>query len=302
MNLRFWGVRGSIPTPHADRLRYGGNTTCLEIGSLDEEEAVIIDCGSGLRAMGEELALRKPIRRVHVLITHFHWDHIQGLPYFPPLFRPEVDIVFYSSRPADRVRGLLQVQMADPFFPVPFASIPSHADFRHIECGRTFRAGPFLVDGFPLRHPQGATGYRLELDGKVLVHASDHEHGDAEIDEGVVRAAKNADVLVMDAQYTPEEYEIKAGWGHSSIVHATGAAQAANVEKLLLFHHDPMHNDAFLDQMLERAQGLYANTDMAREGEVLPIGKPESGAGEKLRSGRMVGVTQPIGPGDETLY
>jgi len=125
---------------------------------------------------------------------------------------------------------------------------------------------------------------------------------DAEIDEGVVRAAKNADVLVMDAQYTPEEYEIKAGWGHSSIVHATGAAQAANVEKLLLFHHDPMHNDAFLDQMLERAQGLYANTDMAREGEVLPIGKPESGAGEKLRAGRMVGVTQPIGPGDETLY
>jgi phosphoribosyl 1,2-cyclic phosphodiesterase len=271
MNLRFWGVRGSIPTPHADRLRYGGNTTCLEIDAHDDEEIVIIDCGSGLRALGEELAHRPPIRRVHILMTHFHWDHIQGLPYFPPLFQPDVDIVFYSTHPPDRVRGLLQVQMADPFFPVPFASIPSHAEFRHVECGRPFSAGAFRVHAFQLRHPQGATGFRMDLDGKVLVHASDHEQGDATVDAGIVRAARNADMLVMDAQYTPEEYLARVGWGHSSIAHAAEAAQAADVARLILFHHDPMHNDTFLDGMLERTRQLYPSTDMASEGKVLEV-------------------------------
>jgi phosphoribosyl 1,2-cyclic phosphodiesterase len=271
MNLRFWGVRGSIPTPHADRLRYGGNTTCLEIDAHDEEEVVLIDCGSGLRALGEELTHRRPIRRVHILMTHFHWDHIQGLPYFPPLFQRNVDIVFYSTHPPDRVRGLLQVQMADPFFPVPFASIPSNAEFRHVECGRPFTAGAFRMDAFPLRHPQGAVGFRLDLDGKVLVHASDHEYGDAAVDAGIVRAARNVDMLIMDAQYTPEEYVAKVGWGHSSIAHATEAAHAADVSRLILFHHDPMHNDTFLDGMLERARQAYPSTDMAREGEVYEV-------------------------------
>jgi phosphoribosyl 1,2-cyclic phosphodiesterase len=271
MNLRFWGVRGSIPTPHADRLRYGGNTTCLEIDSQDQEQVVIIDCGSGLRSLGEELALRPPIRRVHILLTHFHWDHIQGLPYFPPLFQHNLDIVFYSVWPPDRVRGLLQVQMADPFFPVPFAAIPSNVEFRHVECGRPFSAGPFRADAFPLRHPQGATGFRLRQDGTVLVHASDHEHGDDGIDAGVIRAARHADMLVMDAQYTPEEYETKVGWGHSSFAQAVEAARGANVNRLVLFHHDPMHSDTFLDGMLERARLLYPNTDMACEGKVFEV-------------------------------
>lgn len=272
MNLRFWGVRGSLPTPHADRLRYGGNTTCLEFGSR-EDEAVILDCGSGMRSMGEELANRAPIKRVHILQSHFHWDHIQGLPYFPPLFRPDVEIVFYSTRPADRVRGLLQVQMADPFFPVPFAAIPSHADFRHIECGKPFYAGPYKVDAFNLTHPQGCTGFKLQLDGRTLVHASDHEWGDPVVDAGIIRAARNCDMLIMDAQYTPEEYSNKVGWGHSSFIHAIDAAKASNAGKLMLFHHDPMHTDTFLDGMLERARALHPNTEMAREGQVMEVTK-----------------------------
>jgi phosphoribosyl 1,2-cyclic phosphodiesterase len=271
MNLRFWGVRGSIPTPHVDRLRYGGNTTCLEIDARDEEEIVIIDCGSGLRALGEELPRRPPIRRVHILMTHFHWDHIQGLPYFPPLFQHNVDIVFYSTHPPDRVRGLLQVQMADPFFPVPFAAIPSNAEFRHVEFGRPFSAGALRAEAFPLRHPQGCSGFRLELNGKVLVHASDHEYGDTAVDAGIIRAARNADMLVMDAQYTPEEYVAKTGWGHSSIAHAVEAANGADVARLILFHHDPMHNDTFLDGMLESTRQLYPCTDMACEGRTFEV-------------------------------
>jgi phosphoribosyl 1,2-cyclic phosphodiesterase len=273
MNLRFWGVRGSIPTPEPDRLRHGGNTTCLEIGDLDRGEVVIIDCGSGLRALGEELVHHRPVSQVHILLTHFHWDHIQGLPYFPPLFQPDVEIIFYANRPADRVRGLLQVQMADPFFPVPFASIPSHAEFRYIECDKPFRAGPVIGEAFQLRHPQGAVGFRLESEGSVLVHASDHEYGDPDVDNELIRAARHADMLVMDAQYTPEEYTHKVGWGHSSYAHATDAATKAEVERLMLFHHDPTHDDAFLDGMLRDAKLLYPAAEMACEGGVVNVGK-----------------------------
>lgn len=272
MNLRYWGVRGSIPTPQADRLRYGGNTSCLEIGGVESGDVFIIDGGTGIRVLGEELAQRAPVRRVHILLTHFHWDHIQGIPYFPPLFRAETEIVFYANRPASQARSLLQAQMADPFFPLPFEAIPSRAEFREIGTGQPFQAGPLTVEAFLLHHPQGAVGFRVEMRGRVLVHASDHEHGNAEIDAGLVGAARGADLLVMDAQYTPEEYAGKVGWGHSSYAHAAQAAQQAGARRLALFHHDPAHNDAFLDGMLVAAQRLFAAAEMAREGETLEIG------------------------------
>jgi len=273
MNLRFWGVRGSIPTPEANRLRYGGNTTCLEIGCPGEKEAVIIDCGSGLRALGEEL-LERQVSRIHIMLTHFHWDHIQGLPSFAPLFRPGVEIVFYANRAAHEARNLLETQMAHPFFPLPFAEVGSRTEFRRIECGMPFQAGSITVAAFPLFHPQGAVGYRVESDGQVLVHAADHEHGNPEVDAGLTRVAENADLLVMDAQYTPEEYAGKVGWGHSSFAHAAQAAQSAGVGRLLLFHHDPDHSDTFLDGMLRDARTLFPSTGMAKEGIVLDVAQP----------------------------
>jgi len=275
MNLRFWGVRGSIPTPESDRLRYGGNTTCLEIGSPGEKEAVIIDCGSGIRALGDELMLRR-VSRIHILLSHFHWDHLQGLPSFAPLFQPGVEIVFYANRKADQVRSLLDILLADPFFPLPFAEVGSQTEFRHIESGKPFQAGSLTVQAFALFHPQGAVGFRLESDGQVLVHASDHEHGNPEIDAGLIRAAQNANLLSIDAQYTPEEYAGKVGWGHSSYAHAAQAARSAGVGRLLLFHHDPTHNDLFLDRMLADAKTLFDSAEMACEGKVLEIVQPGS--------------------------
>lgn len=272
MNLKFWGVRGSIPTPHADRLGYGGNTSCLEIGGLDSRELFIIDGGSGIRALSEALAERPRVQRVHILLTHFHWDHIQGLPYFAPLFRAETEIVFYADRSAREARRLLETQMADPFFPLPFEALPSRAEFRKTVCGQPFQAGPLTVESFPLQHPQGAVGFRVEAQGRVLVHASDHEHGNPKVDAGLVRAARDADLLVMDAQYTPEEYAAKAGWGHSSYAHAAQASQEAGVRRLVLFHHDPAHNDAFLDGMAGKAKRLFQDGEMAREGETVEIG------------------------------
>lgn len=155
--------------------------------------------------------------------------------------------------------------MADPFFPLPFENIPSRAKFRQIHCGQPFAAGPLAVEAFPLHHPQGALEFRLEAEGRVLVHASDHEHGDPEIDAGLLDAA----LLVMDAQYTPEEYAGKAGWGHSSYAHAAQAAEQAAVQRLALFHHDPAHDDTFLDTMLMEANRLFRSVEMAREaGEI----------------------------------
>jgi phosphoribosyl 1,2-cyclic phosphodiesterase len=270
MKVRFWGVRGSIPTPEPDRLRYGGNTTCLEIGTPETREPVIIDSGSGIRALGDELQNRAA-RRIHILLSHFHWDHIQGLPSFAPIFQPGVEIVFYTTRTAEEARSLLSVQMSDPFFPVTYAELGSQIEFRQIECGKEFAIGTLKVEPVLLCHPQGAVGFRLESEGRILVHASDHEAGVAEIDAGLIRAARGADLLVMDAQYTPREYESKIGWGHSSHAHATDAAQAARVKQLLLFHHDPVHDDEFLDHMLAEAQKCFAATGMAREGRAFDI-------------------------------
>ena len=270
MEVRFWGVRGSIPTPEVDRLRYGGNTTCLEIGTPGQREPVIIDCGSGIRALGDEL-LRRQARRIHILLTHFHWDHIQGLPSFAPLFQPGVEITIYSHRSTLESCLLLAAQMADPFIPVQFNEVGSQVDFRQVEPGKELTIGALKIDPFLLNHPQGAVGYLFESEGHVLVHAADHETGVAEIDAGLVRAARGAGLLVMDAQYTPEEYPSKIGWGHSSYAHAADAAQAAGVKQLLLFHHDPAHSDDFLDQMQADALKLFAATGIAREGMAVEV-------------------------------
>lgn len=268
MNLTFRGVRGSLPTPQADRLRYGGNTTCLEIATPDAGQALLIDCGSGARELGDRL-LGGDAHTVHILFTHFHWDHIQGLPYFAPLFDPRFELVFWANRPEDEIRRSLALQMDNPFFPLPLLDVAARTEFRSIRCAAPFEAAGLRVEAFPLCHPQDAAGYRIEEDGAAIVHASDHECGQAAIDEGIRRAAQGARLLVMDAQYTPEEYAGKIGWGHSSFAHAAEIARDSGVERLALFHHDPAHDDNFLDAMLARAQELFPSALMAREGDTL---------------------------------
>lgn len=269
MNLTFRGVRGSLPTPQADRLRYGGNTTCLEIATPDAGQALLIDCGSGARELGDRL-LGGDAHTVHILFTHFHWDHIQGLPYFAPLFDPRFELVFWARCPEDELRRCLRLQMGHPFFPLPLDEVAALTQFRSIRSGEPFDLAGLRVEAFPLCHPQGASGYRIEDGATSVVHASDHECGpQPAIDDGIRRAAQGARLLVMDAQYTPEEYAGKIGWGHSSFAHAAGVAHDAGVERLALFHHDPAHDDDFLDQMLARAQEIFPATLMAREGDTL---------------------------------
>lgn len=271
MELRFRGVRGSVPTPQADRLRYGGNTLCVEVASADPAEPVMIDCGTGARELGQELLQRRGVRRIHLLLTHFHWDHIQGMPYFAPLFEPEMELVVYAHRSEAETRRLLKTQMGDPYFPLPLGEMTARLQFRCVAPGRRFAAGGIDVECFPLHHPQGAAGYRLEQDGVVCIHACDHEGGHAAADAELRRTAREAHLLVMDAQYTPEEYATRRGWGHSTYAQAAEAAQAAGVGQLVLIHHDPGHDDAFLDGMLDGAREIFAPAEMARESESLRV-------------------------------
>lgn len=262
--LRFWGVRGSTPTPVVGNLGYGGNTPCVSVES-GPDELLIFDAGSGIRALGAEIMRRTTLPKLlHIFFTHFHWDHVQGLPFFAPLYREDMRVVFHSAREAAELRAILGRQMATPFFPVDFGALPSQVEFRQI-ANEPIGVSDCSVQGFPLHHPQGAQGYRITDGRKSIVLATDHEHGDLSIDGELRRVARDADVLIYDAQYTPAEYSQRKGWGHGTWQEATNVARDAQVGKLILFHHDPDHDDGVLDGIVAEAQQQFSSTTAARE-------------------------------------
>jgi phosphoribosyl 1,2-cyclic phosphodiesterase len=264
LSLRFWGVRGSTPTPVARNLRYGGNTPCVSVKS-NADQLLIFDAGTGIRALGAALVQQtEPPRTLHLFFTHFHWDHLQGLPFFAPLFRKDTRLILHSARPPAELRSILARQMSTPFFPVDFTTVPSELEFRQITTG-AINFGDLSVQAFPLHHPQGAHGYRIANGRKSMVFATDHEHGDSSIDANLRAIARNADVLVYDAQYTPAEYASRQGWGHSTWQQGVRAATDAQVNQLVLFHHDPDHDDSALDAIVEVAQQQFPQTIAASE-------------------------------------
>jgi phosphoribosyl 1,2-cyclic phosphodiesterase len=270
LQLKFWGVRGSIPTPQPDNLGFGGNTTCVEV-RLPNDEIIIIDGGTGLRYLGMQLMKDFPNQKLalRILMTHFHWDHIQGIPFFAPLYLPDNQVSFYSDRPAERTQDILEGQMSSPYFPVRFEHLAAKRRFFQID--PELHVGDLTIRAFPMNHPQGASGYRLERNGAVLVHASDLEHGDQKYDRILLDHAQNADILIYDAQFTPEEYASKHGWGHSTFIEAARVAREAKVKKLILFHHDPGHDDRFMEQIVEQARQHFENTEAAAQGRQICI-------------------------------
>jgi len=265
LRLKFWGVRGSVPVPAADYLEYGGNTTCIEINTGDG--VIIIDAGTGIRRLGMKLQEEAGGAKLalNLLLTHFHWDHIQGLPFFTPLYSAQNEIRFYAGYPPAQLRGILEGEMSTPYFPVNFEFLPARRRFVDLNT-RPLKIAGMEVHPFPMNHPQGATGFRFEAGGKVIVHASDLEHGNPSFEQTLRKYADGADVLIYDAQYTPEEYETKQGWGHSTWLEATQIARDCKVKQLILFHHDPGHDDAMMKEIVAQARTHFANTDAAREG------------------------------------
>ena len=267
--LTFWGVRGSLPTPKRDSLGYGGNTSCLEVRGADNEIA-IFDAGTGIRDLGQALSRQSQGKglKLHIFLTHYHWDHIQGLPLFTPLFQAEIEIVFYASERLGSIRQSLGGQMTAPYFPVKFDEVASRTSFVEMDT-QSVAVGNLRVSCFPMNHPQGAGGFRIESPAGAIVYASDLEPGNGELDRAVREAADGADTLIYDAQYTPEEYLTHRGWGHSHWREAAAVANDARVKELILFHHDPSHNDDMLTELQTQTRALFERTTSAREGMVI---------------------------------
>jgi phosphoribosyl 1,2-cyclic phosphodiesterase len=267
MYVKFWGVRGSIPTPTSQNMGSGGNTSCLEV-RLPGGEVIIVDGGTGVRPLGAALsaAAGGKVTDLHLFLTHFHWDHIQGLPFFQPLYSKDNSVTFYSMKTPEETREILEGQMNVPYFPVDFRFLPAKRHFVDIT-GKVFHFGDTEVNNFALNHPQGCHGYSFTHHGRKLVFASDLEHGVPEFDAILLEAAADADVLIFDAQFTPEEYEKRHGWGHSTWLQATEVAKQTRAKKLVLFHHDPGHGDEVMQIILAHAREYFPETYLAVEGE-----------------------------------
>ena len=268
MRIRFWGTRGSIPTPGQRTVRYGGNTACVEVRD-DGGALLVLDAGTGLRELGLSLNGAGPVD-VELLLSHCHWDHIQGIPFFRPAYDAKSRLRIHGPKQARSMRDLLGLGMDDPFFPVDLDGLPVQLEIDDIESGATKRLGPFLVRTARITHPAPALAYRVEADGRALVYATDTEDGfDGKVSP-VVALAAGAGTLIHDAQYLPAEF--KPGWGHSTIDKALEVAAAARVGRLVLYHHDPDRSDDMLDRIgaeaQARARSLAAGLEVvvAREG------------------------------------
>jgi ribonuclease BN (tRNA processing enzyme) len=263
-----WGSRGSLATPGRRTVRYGGNTSCVEVRAADDA-LLILDAGTGIRELGLALGEDRP-ERIDVLLSHLHIDHLEGLPYFSPLWDAGVELhIWGPSSPVKSLEERIATYLSPPLFPVHLAEVPSNLVCH--DAPREWELGSLRIASQPISHPGPTLGYRIH-DGRVaLAYLTDHEPALGmdlrEVGTDWISGfgvAHGADVLLHDCQYTEEEYVEKAGWGHSSTAHAATFAELANVDRLLMFHHDPMHSDEQLETMLDRVRELRRNGDEAR--------------------------------------
>jgi phosphoribosyl 1,2-cyclic phosphodiesterase len=263
LTVRFWGVRGSLATPGLSTARYGGNTSCVEV--IVGNEHLVFDMGSGLRELGTALQ-HQPGVHVTFFLSHYHWDHIQGLPFFKPAFvDPTAVLTIYgATRLGKSVREILAGQMINPYFPVSIGEMQAKLLFRSFESGSQVQVGSAIVSAREMAHPGGSLDYRVQTENASVVYATDFEHGTA-ADDVLVDFARGADMLIFDSTYTDSEYETHKGWGHSTWAMGTQIAKAAGVKKLILFHHDPSHDDDMLDAIVQQARGKFRATDAAQE-------------------------------------
>jgi phosphoribosyl 1,2-cyclic phosphodiesterase len=279
MRLKIWGCRGSVPTPGPGTVRYGGNTSCVEV-SLGDENVLVLDAGTGIRGLGFEL-LERGVRRVHLFLTHLHLDHLEGLRFFAPMWDERVTLDIWG--PPSTVLSLqerIARSFSPPLFPVDLREVPARVTFRDLPRER------WTIEGWSLSaalvvHPGPTVGFRIEADGASLAYLPDHEPALTGISGrstdwiSGASIAKDVDLLLHDAQYFEDEYQRSIGWGHSSVADAVAFARAVGARNLMLFHHEPRHTDDSLDRLENRAQALVGPKEnqptLAREGMVFEL-------------------------------
>ena len=297
LRVKFWGVRGSLPTPGNATAGYGGNTSCVEI--LGGSEQIIMDAGTGIRDLGIELMKKNKPVRCHLLLTHTHWDHIQGFPFFTPIYAPGNEIFVYGPRALEKsLRDALMFQMQYSYFPVRGVELQAKLEFRELD-EETFTIGDIEVTTKSMNHPIRVLAYKFRQGKKTGLYTGDNEpyydvlatrtstrletgiHRRAEFikecNERVIDYVRGTDLLIADAQYTDKEYETKRGWGHSSVGAALDLSNTAGVKTVVLFHHEPTHTDKDMDALAKSAvararkinKKLKVHT--AKEGDIISV-------------------------------
>jgi len=266
LRIKFWGVRGSIACASPDHMKYGGNTSCIEVQAGDHR--FVMDAGTGIRNYGKVI-LEDDIRRTYLLLTHTHWDHINGFPFFTPAYDPRRTITIMAGHLKNQggVENVLSTQMHNPMFPVPLEAMQAQLEFRDFEAGDDLTLYDDLtVRTAPLNHPNGATAYRIDYDGKSVVYVTDTEHIPGKPDQNILGLIEGADLVIYDSTYTEEEFPEKIGWGHSTWNEGVRLCRAANVKQMAIFHHDPEHLDDFMDDIAAQAKAEWENTFVCHEG------------------------------------
>lgn len=271
MSVRFWGVRGSVPCPGPNTVRYGGQTSCVEVRCGDQ--LLIFDAGSGIHQLGASLQKEGKTQDADIFFSHCHIDHVIGLPFFGPVFESGHRLRMFCGHMKSHggLKSALTKLMSFPLFPVGFDMAKANLEFVDFDAGETLTPRPGItVRTTPLIHPGGATGYRVEYQGHSVVYLTDLEL-DGKTNPGVFALAKDASVLIVDATYTDDELPSHAGWGHSSWQQVVRLAKDARAKTLCLFHHDPDHDDAFMDRVAAASAAALPGTLVAKDGLIIPL-------------------------------
>ena len=260
--IKFHGVRGSIPVADPNYLRYGGNTSCVEMQCGDN--VLIFDGGTGIRQLAAQHTLSK---QFFLMISHTHWDHIHSIPFFRPAFNPECDVVVHAGhlQANGGIKQALSNQMSQPFFPIPVGFQKGMHSFNDFSAGDSFKIENISFKTKMLNHPGGSTGYRVEYGGKVACYVTDTEHKLGEVNQNIVDLIENADLVIYDSTYTDDEFSQYIGWGHSTYQEAIRLCKLASAKRLAIFHHDPERDDNALDQIEMDACHQWRGALVARE-------------------------------------
>ena len=282
VNVTFWGVRGSTPCPCDANKRYGGNTACVSV-EASGQDPIVFDLGTGLRFFGDTIDAGTPLRAL-ALVTHLHWDHVQGLPFFGPIHRTDTRFTVCGHHDDGSLRHAFEEFMRPPYFPVRPGDLLGEIEFRDV-ADTEFDWGRARVMARDVPHTGVTNGYRVELDGLVVAYVSDHQQpGPGEpIAASVLELCDGADLVIHDAQYEPHEFAQKADWGHCTVEFAVRVAAEAGAKRLALFHHDPSHGDAVIDRLVAEAQGFARGTSVievigAAEGTTVSLSPAGSAA------------------------